>query len=107
MKVVPLDEIYRVIAGHNTYTGDSILAALTCIAEGKEVKQVKPIDCGKWEFWEGSIGNHDMRIEGATCSECGYVHPTVRRTFGSRESFEDVVEKLEVVCPRCNASMKV
>lgn len=41
---VPLSEIYRVIAGHSNYHGDSILSALTCIAEGKEVKPIKPLE---------------------------------------------------------------
>lgn len=106
MKSVPLDEIYRVIAGHSVYSGDRILAALTCIAEGKDVKPIEPINCEKWEFWEGSIGNHDLRIEDATCSRCGYVHPTVRRTYGKRESFEEVVKKLAATCPRCSADMR-
>lgn len=42
--VVPLSEIYRVIAGHSDYHGDRILSALTCIAEGKEVKPIKPLE---------------------------------------------------------------
>lgn len=40
---VPLSEVYRVIAGHSDYHGDNILAALTCIAVGKEVKPVRPL----------------------------------------------------------------
>ena len=54
-KCVPLSEVYRVIAGHSDYHGDNILAALTCIAEGKEVKPVRPLpadvpdtNVGKW-----------------------------------------------------------
>lgn len=43
VKTVPLDEIYRVIAGHSNYHGDDILSALSCIAEGKEVKPVRPL----------------------------------------------------------------
>lgn len=43
-KVVSLHEIYRVIAGHSYYHGDRILAALTCIAEGKKVNPVRPSD---------------------------------------------------------------
>ncbi len=41
---VSLHDIYRVIAGHSYYHGDRILAALTCIAEGKEVNPVRPAD---------------------------------------------------------------
>lgn len=38
---VHIDDIYRLISGHSNYHGDNILAALTCLAEGKEV--LKPI----------------------------------------------------------------
>ena len=41
---VPLKDVYRIIAGHSDYHGDSILSALQCIAEGKEVKPIKPIE---------------------------------------------------------------
>ena len=44
VKAVSLHDIYRVIAGHSYYHGDRILAALTCIAEGKEVNPVRPAD---------------------------------------------------------------
>lgn len=43
-EAVSLHDIYRVIAGHSYYYGDRILAALTCIAEGKEVNPVLPTD---------------------------------------------------------------
>lgn len=43
-KAVSLHDIYRVIAGHSYYHGDRILAALSCIAEGKEVNPVRPAD---------------------------------------------------------------
>lgn len=39
---VHIDDIYRLISGHSNYHGDNILAALTCLAEGKDVP--KPID---------------------------------------------------------------
>lgn len=53
-KAVSLHDIYRVIAGHSYYHGDRILAALTCIVEGKEVNPVRPADVapvahGQWE----------------------------------------------------------
>jgi ribosomal protein S27AE len=64
----------------------------------------------KWEFWEGWVGNHDMRIEDATCSNCGYVHPTVRRElignkFKSGETPQDILNKLSDTCLRCGARM--
>ena len=48
-KAVSLHDIYRVIAGHSYYHGDRILAALTCIAEGKEVNPVRPSDVAPME----------------------------------------------------------
>ena len=52
-KAVSLRDIYRVIAGHSYYHGDRILAALTCITEGKKVNPVRPADValvvyGRW-----------------------------------------------------------
>lgn len=44
IEAVPLSEIYRCIAGHSNYHGDSVLSAMTCITEGKEVKPIKPIE---------------------------------------------------------------
>ena len=43
-KVVPISEVFKVIAGHSNYHGDDILSALTCIAEGKEVNPIKPLE---------------------------------------------------------------
>ena len=63
VKVVSLHDIYRVIAGHNYYHGDHILAALTCIAEGKEVKPVQPSDlvflrrCKDCRYFENATVN--------------------------------------------------
>ena len=61
----------------------------------------------KWLFWEGWAGNHDKRIEDATCSKCGYRHATVRKTFGSGETNRDVLNKLSPFCPACGAEMSV
>lgn len=44
VEAVPLKEVFRIIAGHSDYHGDSILSALKCITEGKEVKPIKPIE---------------------------------------------------------------
>lgn len=49
----------------------------------------------KWEYWTGWASNHDKRIEDATCSRCGYLHPTVR---GSYVFLADE-------CPRCHSKM--
>lgn len=45
---VPLSEVYKVIAGHSDYHGDDILAALTCIAEGKDANPVRPLPKSQW-----------------------------------------------------------
>ena len=41
--VVPINEVYRLIAGHSNYNGDSILSALKCVTEGKKVKPIRPL----------------------------------------------------------------
>lgn len=53
------------------------------------VSNEKPV----WKTWEGWRGNHDQRIEEATCSKCGYVHPTVKGSLS----------KLGTVCPSCKS----
>lgn len=54
---------------------------------------------GKWIYWDGWCGNHDKRIEDATCSECGYKHPTVRGQGANK--------KLAKECPRCGTKMSI
>ena len=75
-KAVSLHDIYRVIAGHSYYHGDRILAALSCIAEGKEVNLARPADVapvvhGRWiSFLDG---DHIMPERYYRCSRCGRV----------------------------------
>lgn len=85
-KAVSLHDIYRVIAGHSYYHGDRILAALTCIAEGKEVNSVRPADVapvvhGRWVF-----GGDGCVI----CSECNE---------------EESNDNHRNYCPNCGAKM--
>ena len=42
-KVVPINEVFRLIAGHSNYHGDDILSALTCVSEGKIVQPIKSL----------------------------------------------------------------
>lgn len=72
----------------------------------KATKQASTTSKAKWQFWEGWIGNHDMRIEDATCSNCGYEHHTVRRTAYSVETPQDVLDKLGNFCPNCGKPME-
>ena len=39
-----LDYLFSKIAGHSDYHGDSILTAITCVKEGKEIESVIPKD---------------------------------------------------------------
>ena len=59
---IHIDDVYRLIAGHSNYHGDSILSALTCIAEGKNVtKPITPLD--------SEVENDDRIIR---CKDCKY-----------------------------------
>lgn len=98
-RVVLLDDVFKVIAGHSDYHGDSILAALTCIAEGKEVKPVKPLEDlrpkGKWiglEYDGYADGNPVYDLW--ECSNCG-----------NEERGEDVPEQ-NPFCRCCGAKME-
>lgn len=65
---------------------------------------------GHWIYWDGWCGNHDMRIEDAVCSECGYKHPVVRWERGDsiskKDAYEIVLNKLADKCPGCGAEME-
>lgn len=52
-----------------------------------------------WKVWSGWVGNHDNRIEGATCSNCGNVHPTICHAHS--------VNELSPYCAKCGRVMKV
>lgn len=68
-----------------------------------------PVKRGHWIYWGGWCGNHDMRIEDAACSECGYKHPTVRWEQGDprgEAAYEAVLNKLKNECPKCGAAMQ-
>lgn len=54
------------------------------------------IDTAYWKVWDGWRGNHDQRIEDATCSNCGYMHPET--VYGS-------LSKLPKYCAGCRSEM--
>lgn len=63
---------------------------------------------GRWVFWDGWVSNHDLRIDEAFCSACGYRHPSVRWEEGDptgAEAAAAVLDKLVKECPRCGAKM--
>lgn len=86
---IHIDDIYQRIAGHSNYHGDAILAAFTCLTEGKEVKPVKPLNIsekpkGKW------IDDGDTLI----CNKCRIAYN--RPLFHHGWNF----------CPNCGAKME-
>lgn len=40
MAMIDSNKLYRRIAGHSKYSGDAILTAISCLAEGKEIHDV-------------------------------------------------------------------
>ena len=42
-KDIKIEDVFKLVAGHSVYSGDSILSAFTCLSEGKDVKPIKPI----------------------------------------------------------------
>ena len=50
-----------------------------------------------WKIWSGWDTNHDLRIEGATCSNCGYKHSTVYKSTNN----------LNKICPQCKSKMSI
>lgn len=82
--MIRIDDVYRLIAGHSNYHGDSILSAFTCLVEGKDVKPIAPLDesadrpTGEW------TDNHNGTF---TCDQCGCKH--------SKSNY----------CPNCGAKM--
>ena len=72
-------------------------------------KEEEPVRRGRWVYWSGWRGNHDMRIEDAVCSECGYEHPAVRWEQSDprgKGAYESVLNKLKYECPKCGALMQ-
>lgn len=92
-KVVSLHDIYKIIAGHSYYHGDHILAALTCIAEGKEVNSVRPADVapvvhGRWD--------------GDNCTAC-----KLPWNYNMTQDADDwgYFDPMPDYCPNCGARM--
>ena len=90
IEAVPLADIYRVIAGHSNYHGDAILAALTCIAEGKQVNPVKPIEAEPVQYGRWIKSNYKIM-----CSRC-----KEEPVYANLEGY--ILTKR---CPNCGANM--
>lgn len=93
-KAVSLHDIYRVISGHSYYHGDSILAALSCIVEEKEVNPIRPADVapvvhGKWEYIPQTLNT----LSQLKCPFCGWW------------SLDPSIDGAYNYCPNCGAKM--
>lgn len=93
-KAVSLHDIYRVISGHSYYHGDSILAALSCIVEEKEVNPIRPADVapvvhGKWEYIPQTLNT----LSQLKCPFCGWW------------SLDPSIDGAYNCCPNCGAKM--
>lgn len=78
-----------------------ILDAIREKLEREKLEREKPSQAA-WIYWDGWCGNHDRRIDDATCSGCGYKHPTVWAT----KTEWDTPKFLSDTCPGCGAKMK-
>lgn len=68
----------------------------------------KKLKYGHWIYWGGWMSNHDLRIDDAVCSECGYKHPTVCWEQGDPhgiKAYNTVLNKLYKYCPKCGTRM--
>lgn len=97
-EAVSLHDIYRVIAGHSYYHGDRILAALTCIAEGKEVNPVLHTDlvpvarCKDCEYSYDEISY--LCCSHGVCVDCE-VPPNFYCAYGKRRAENEPPEEGE------------
>lgn len=98
--MIHIDEVYRLIAGHSNYHGDSILSAFTCLVEGKDVKPIAPLD----ESADRPTGEWIMKYDGVifkrtwgVCSCCGNTLDFDGLNAGRGDAN---------YCPNCGAKMK-
>ena len=69
-KYIHIDDVYKLVAGHSDYHGDSILSAFTCITEGKNVKDITPLE-KQTNTAEWKIENNGGTTMWYECSKCG------------------------------------
>ena len=104
--MIHIDDVYRLIAGHSDYHGDSILSAFTCLVEGKDVKPIAPLDesadrpTGEWQMLERDENVYDLKGVPSwgvnyMCDQCGFIHTAI----------EDHMAQYNF-CPNCGADMR-
>ena len=68
---IHIDDVYRLVAGHSDYHGDSILSAFTCLTEGKDVKPIRPLDRPQYDKREvKGFVEHQPSIDIVRCQDC-------------------------------------
>lgn len=90
---VSLHDVYRLIAGHSDYHGDDILSALTCIAEGKEVSPIRPMDvvsAGAYEqvAWERDLAVQQLKDYGVGLGQAKDLAEVTRENTPACDAFE-------------------
>lgn len=55
-----IEDVFRLVAGHNIYSGDDILSVFSCLSEGKDVKKpIEPLDISYEEIADLRRGAHN------------------------------------------------
>lgn len=103
--ILGIDEMRVAIAEHydvsindvtiHTFPDGGKLRIEAQVCVGEEKIEEKPQ--AYWGYWPGWRGNHDKRIDDATCSNCGFKHPVVRGG--------NAPDQLYKVCPICGRRM--
>lgn len=96
------DDIRAILAEKFNAPRSSVVIELDTIHHEVSAKihiseKVESSDEAYWEVWAGWVGNHDRRIDGATCSNCGFKHPTVYE--------REALSQLYKTCPQCGKKM--
>lgn len=77
MSMIDSDKLGSKIAGHSNYHGDDILCAIYCMAEGKEIDTIKPVDnngsvrYGRWIPCSERLPEH-KEARYWICTDTGY-----------------------------------
>lgn len=98
MEMLTMDEyIEREAIRDALYDADAITMEGVKILNQFPPSDVEPVRHAHWEYWDGWMSNHDMRLECA-CSACGY--KDVVRGYGY-----DNIKHLPERCHGCWAKM--
>ena len=122
------------IAGHSNYHGDTILSALYCAAEGKEIDYLKPLNITEYGYKEAIKAKQELQDEIARltaenkrlraektcrnisdknpvdefkCSKCGFMAEDFHRLVIDEDDGEHInYEYIIKYCPNCGAKVE-